>query len=108
MSWPTRRPKTARIRMFASRTIISAGGTFCAATELLKFGDEFVLINIGKHLGKPIGSSFELGKIGGLGVLSAGGNVDAQGFTAAGDGNRGIRFEKTGNAFAKLTHADFN
>src|SRR2546421_2010 len=99
----------ARMKMFASMTLRSAGRTFYVATELPKFADELVLVDVGECLGKPVGSSFELRGIGRVGApLSGRGNVDAQGLTAASDRNGRIGFEKTGNAFAELTHADFN
>src|ERR1039458_9589549 len=108
MSCRTRRPRTARIRMFASSTIISAGFSFPAPARLLKLGEEIFFIDVRECLGKTVRRSLQFGNIGCLGALSTSGNVDAESFAAACDGDGSVRFQETGDAFAELADADFN
>ena len=61
----------ARMMMFASRTIISAGSGFVAATKLLEVGDKLRFVHVGQGLGEAVGGGFQFRKIGGPGVFAA-------------------------------------
>src|ERR1700741_4487411 len=108
MSCRTRRPTTARIRMFASRTIISAGCALPAATQRLEIGHECVLVNIRECAGKTVRCFLQFGHMGCLRTLSTRGNVDTESLAAPSDRNRSVRFQETGDPFAELPYADFD
>src|SRR5437870_5632086 len=104
----TRRPRTAGMRMFASRTIISAGCALPAPTQLLKPSHQLFFVNVRECLGKTVRCRPQFGNVGCLRALSAGGNVDTESFAAPGDGDGSIRLQEAGDAFAELAHADFD
>src|SRR5271168_567258 len=104
----TRRPRMPRIRMFASKTIISAGSGSVATPELLELGDKLVFIYVGESHCETISGGFEFGEIGGLGTFAASGDVNAESLAAPRDGNRSIRFEEGGDAFPELAYAYFD
>src|ERR1700758_35449 len=108
MSCQTRRPRTARIRMFASRTIISAGCALPAAAQFLKLRHQFFLINIREGTGKTVRCFLQFGNMGCLRTLSTCRNVDTESFAAPSNSNWTVRFQETGDPFAKLAHADFD
>src|SRR6266446_6664391 len=108
MSCRTRRPGKARIRMFASRTIISAGCALPAATQFLKLRHQFFLINIRECTGKTVRCFLQFGNMGCLRTLSTCGNVDTESLAAPSDSNWSVRFQETGDPFAELAHADFD
>jgi hypothetical protein len=82
------------MRIFASRTIISAGSALSATTQFFEVGDELFFVHVGERCGETVGCGPEFRKFGCFQALSPGRNVNAQGFTAPRDGNRGIRFSR--------------
>src|SRR5580692_7019767 len=108
MSCRTRRPRMARMRMFASRTIISLDSAFSAPAQLLKLGHDLFFINIRKRFGKAVRRGFQLRNMGGLRTLSTCGNVDTESFAVPGNSNRSVRFQESGDPLTKLSHADFD
>src|ERR1700690_1234195 len=104
----TRRPRTARIRMFASRTIMSTGGALSAPAKALEVGYQLFFVNLGQGCCKTICRGSQFGEIGFLCALAARRDVDAQSLASPGDGYGDIRFEETGDLFAELAYANFD
>src|ERR1700683_2612048 len=96
----------ARIRMFASRTIISVLGRFPATAHLFEVGHQLFFINILQCLGKTVCSGLEVARVGRRDMLATGWDIDAESLAPAGDGDGRLRLQKTCDLLAKLTHAD--
>src|SRR5256885_11282940 len=98
----------ARMRMFASRTIILSSRDLVFAARRFELSYNFFFVHIREGGCKTGGSRLEFRKLSRLPVFAPSGNVDAQSLAAPSDGNGRVRFKKRGDALAKFTDADFD
>src|SRR5580704_12317717 len=87
----TRFPRTARIRMLASNTIISVTGSLFCTARLLELRRNLLLVYIGEGGCEAVCRSPQFGHVGRFHGLSWSRDVDPKSLTAPGHGDGRIR-----------------
>src|SRR6202034_3299501 len=99
---------TARMRMLASKTIISASCVLSLTTQRLDLDNHLLLINVRQRFRKSCSSSLKFSEVRCLRLFPPGRNVYTESLAVTRDGNRCVRFQEARDPLPKLAHTDFN